>query len=421
MKIGFISLPLSGHINPFLALARTLKARGHQPIYFGVPDCASAVGAAGIDFVPYGQEEFPVGAVAKTWGPIASLQGIEVLEYALKQIHVRFLDVALQHLPAAVQQSGVEAMIMDPIFLFGELVPMSLHLPYLQVCPILPMDPTPTTPPSAFRWPLQDSSEARERNLKGLQQIGSYVAAAAPVAAAYAAKMGLAIDLHDPGATASKLAAIAACPKEFDFPGIPWPPTFHYAGPMVDDAGRAPVPFDWSQLDGRPLIYASLGTLNNGRVSTQKTILAAVARLPDYQVVFSIGHTVNPADLGPVPKNVILVPSAPQVELLKRVALCITHAGLNTTLESLAAGVPLVAIPIGYDQPGIAVRIAYHGVGEFVEADNLSADSLLHQLETVLNTPSYRQKANAFRETLEKTDGKKIAADLIEEALATHA
>ena len=421
MKIGFISLPLSGHLNPFLALARTLKSRDYQPVYFGVPDCASAAQAAGIDFIPYGQEEFPVGAVAETWGPVAILQGTKVLEYALTEIHVRFLDAALKHLPGAVGQSGVEALIIDPIFLFGELVPMSLHLPYIQVCPILPIDPTPTTPPSAFSWAFQASPEARERNLKGLQQIGSYIAAAAPIAAAYAAKTGLKIDLHDPGATASKLAFIATCPKEFDFPGIPWPPTFHYAGPMVDDGGRAPAPFDWSQLDGRPLVYASLGTLNNGRLSIHKTILAAAARLPDYQVVFSIGHNVNPADLGPVPENVMLVASAPQIELLKRAMLCITHAGLNTTLESLAAGVPMLAIPIGYDQPGIAARIAYHGVGEFLEGDDLSADGLLHQLETVLHTSSYHEKANEFREILAGTDGKKIAADIIEQALANHA
>jgi zeaxanthin glucosyltransferase len=67
---------------------------------------------------------------------------------------------------------------------------------------------------------------------------------------------------------------------------------------------------------------------------------------------------------GPVPSNVIVVDQAPQIELLKRATLCITHAGLNTALESLAYGVPMVAIPIGYDQFGVAARIAYHGVGE---------------------------------------------------------
>ena len=63
--------------------------------------------------------------------------------------------------------------------------------------------------------------------------------------------------------------------------------------------------------------------------------------------------------IGPVPSNAIVVQQAPQLELLKRATVCITHAGLNTVLESLAQGVPQVAIPITYDQPGVAARIAH--------------------------------------------------------------
>jgi UDP-glucoronosyl and UDP-glucosyl transferase len=80
------------------------------------------------------------------------------------------------------------------------------------------------------------------------------------------------------------------------------------------------------------------------------------------QVVLSVGRNVNPGDLERIPPNTIVVRIAPQIELLKRAALCITHAGLNTALEALAQGVPMAAIPIGYDQPGVAARIAYHGV-----------------------------------------------------------
>jgi UDP-glucoronosyl and UDP-glucosyl transferase len=68
-----------------------------------------------------------------------------------------------------------------------------------------------------------------------------------------------------------------------------------------------------------------------------------------------------------------MINRVPQIEVLKRAALCITHAGINTALESLAEGVPMVAIPIGFDQPGIAARIAYHGVGEFIEVEDLRA------------------------------------------------
>jgi UDP:flavonoid glycosyltransferase YjiC (YdhE family) len=77
-------------------------------------------------------------------------------------------------------------------------------------------------------------------------------------------------------------------------------------------------------------------------------------------------------DLRSGPENVIVVATAPQLELLKRADLCITHAGLNTVLEALGQGVPLLAVPIGYDQPGVAARIAHHRVGEFLEIERLT-------------------------------------------------
>jgi UDP:flavonoid glycosyltransferase YjiC (YdhE family) len=78
-------------------------------------------------------------------------------------------------------------------------------------------------------------------------------------------------------------------------------------------------------------------------------------------------------DLRPLPANTLVVRTAPQIELLKHAVLCITHAGLNAALEALAQGVPMVAIPIGHDQPGVAARIAHHGVGEFMEVDDLTS------------------------------------------------
>src|SRR5262249_42266809 len=132
------------------------------------------------------------------------------------------------------------------------------------------------------------------------------------------------------------------------------------------------------------------------------TILDAVSEFPDMQVVLSVGRSVDPNDLGPVPANTIVVRIAPQIELLKRATLCITHAGLNTTLEALAQGVPLVAIPIGYDQPGVACRIAYHRVGEFVELDDLSKQRLLKLIAKVTSNPSYRDKARWFQTFFEK-------------------
>lgn len=90
----------------------------------------------------------------------------------------------------------------------------------------------------------------------------------------------------------------------------------------------------WDKLTDKPVIYSSLGALVNGRYDVYKHILEAVEPLEDVQVVLSVGKNINPENLGTIPSNTIVVRSAPKIELLNRAALCITHAGLNTTLES---------------------------------------------------------------------------------------
>jgi MGT family glycosyltransferase len=166
------------------------------------------------------------------------------------------------------------------------------------------------------------------------------------------------------------------------------------------------------------LIYASLGTLVNGLHHLYRAILEAVDTLPWTQLVLSVGTNTSLEDLRPIPPNAIIVPKAPQIELLKRAVLCITHAGLNTALEALAQGVPMVAIPIGFDQPGVAARIAHHGVGEFVDVEDLTVERLSELIQMVLKNPGYRDRARYFKKVIAKARGLDVAADVIERAFA---
>ena len=74
----------------------------------------------------------------------------------------------------------------------------------------------------------------------------------------------------------------------------------------------------------------------------------------------------------------------------------------------------MIAIPIGYDQPGIAARIAYHGTGKFIEVDELTTDRLRGLIERVLQEPSYRRRVDYFKKVISKTRGLDVAADIIE-------
>ena len=76
----------------------------------------------------------------------------------------------------------------------------------------------------------------------------------------------------------------------------------------------------------------------------------------------------------------------------------------------------MVAIPLGYDQPGVAARIAYHGAGEFVEVEDATAERLSELTQRVLTTPSYRDKARYFQKVIAETHGVDVAADIIERA-----
>jgi zeaxanthin glucosyltransferase len=416
MKIGFLSLPLTGHLNPMTALARKLQSRGHKIVFIGVPDIEPVVRAADLDFVPFGENEYPPGSIAKRWGPVANLHGLDVVRYTARELVPDLVKAALEHLPGKIAETGVNALILDTRYRLLELVPMHLRLPYVQIWNVLHFDSSGSTPLALYSWPHETTPEALARNVAGLQIVHELQEPMMPIAQSYAERNEIEIDWSNPAATVSKLAVITQTPKEFDFPIPQLPPQFHYAGPFHDNEGRKPISFPWDKLTGQPLIYGSMGTIVNRLNKMYGAILEAVGEFQEMQVVLSVGRNFSPGDLGPIPSNTIVVPIAPQIELLKRAALCITHAGLNTALEALAQGVPMVAIPIGYDQPGVAARIAYHGVGEFVEIGNLTARRLSELIIKVTANPNYRDKARWFQKVLAETRGLDVAADIIERA-----
>lgn len=133
--------------------------------------------------------------------------------------------------------------------------------------------------------------------------------------------------------------------------------------------------------------------------------------------MLSVGDQIDPKQIGPTPRNAILVKRAPQLELLKVASVCITHAGLNTVLESLAQGVPQIAIPVAYDQPGIGARIAHKQTGVVTSLDQLTADHLSNLLNKILTDSTYRDNARELQKAIVEANGLSVAADLVEESL----
>ena len=166
------------------------------------------------------------------------------------------------------------------------------------------------------------------------------------------------------------------------------------------------------------MIYASLGTIQNQQLKLFARIAEACRHL-EAQLVIALGGGSTPEALPPLPGDPLVVGFAPQLALLQRAALTITHAGLNTVLESLRCGVPMVAIPIANDQPGVAARVAWSGCGVVVPLKRASVPRLRAAIERVWSDSAYRAHAQRLQQAIATSGGVSRAADIVEQAIRT--
>ena len=132
---------------------------------------------------------------------MAKLQGFEVLRHSCMDISPDLTRVAFEYLGEKLATTGVEALVIDTIHFFIELVPLSTFIPYVHIWNVLHLDLPGATPASLFNWPLDTSPEDLDRNAAGLHTIGAILGSLAGVARCYAEKVELKIDWNDPAAS----------------------------------------------------------------------------------------------------------------------------------------------------------------------------------------------------------------------------
>jgi MGT family glycosyltransferase len=291
-------------------------------------------------------------------------------------------------------------------------------LAFASVCTSLPINREPEIPPSFTPWEYGTGFAAKLRNKVGYAVSDFLTRNLQRTLNTYREKWGLRL-LRSPDDTLSTRAQVAQMPEEFDFPRRATGNGLQYTGPWVDDTFENQLSasdFPYDKLDGRPILYASLGTLQSSN-SRYFEIFAEACRDLATQVVISVGAKPG----SPVPKlagNHLVVPFAPQVDILKRSALAITHAGMNTTMHALSLGVPLIAIPLTHDQPGIAARLKRTGAGMVLSPRELTGRKLRNAIQLVLEEDSsWRLQAKRMQLAIAKAGGVVRAADILEQKL----
>ncbi|MEG4115515.1 MULTISPECIES: glycosyltransferase [unclassified Microcoleus] len=407
---------VTGHLHPMFALGRELQRRGHRVTFIGVLDAQATTLAAGLEFRAIAESEYPLGAMPKLNAQLGELSGLPALRYAFSDFQ-QWNAALLRDAPGAIREAGVEALLVDQVIPVRETLAEFLDIPLIEVCNALILNPDDTIPPFFTTWSYNPAAWARLRNLAAYLLFSSIARPIEKVNEEYRRQWKL--PLHSSSNERfSPLAAICQQPVEFEFPRKTLPDYFHFTGPYHDSTGRVSVDFPYEKLTGQPLIYASMGTIQNRLMEVFHTIASACVGL-DAQLVISLGGSGSSESLQGLPGNPLVVGYAPQLELLKKATLTITHAGMNTTLECLTNGVPMVAIPITHDQPGVAARIAWTGAGELVPLSQLSVPKLRGAIQQVLTQESYKKNATRLQEAIRRAGGVSGATDIIEHAVST--
>lgn len=384
-RILFTAPPLTGHLNPALAVAAVLRAQGHR--------IAWAVHRAVSDCLPPGDGAYFLddhsdikGATTTTASAAAAVRGAATMRLFFADYAVPMADRAVASLTAAARAFAPSVVVVDQQMLAGALVARKLDIPWVTLATTSAAI-VPLAPPFDA-WVAAQYQALQQRHLPAAKIV------AHPDFSPWRVIVFSVEALLDP--------ARARVPANYAFVGV--------AG-----GARAPVAFPWDWLrPDRPLLLVTLGTVSRDRDTRFfDVIMAAVAEL-DVQAVL-----VAPAELAArAPANVLVRDFVPQWELLDRVAGVICHAGHNSVCEALAKGVPLIVAPIRDDQPVIARQVVEAGAGLFMRQGKVTVAAARAAIQRMLTDAALKARAGKLAAAFAASSGAVGAATIIAELAA---
>ena len=413
--LAFVAPPYLGHLNPMAALAREVVARGHRVTFFHMPDAERLVAERGFPCKAVGAKSHPPGTLRAMLRRMGTVNGPVGLGGIIRDVAAT-TDMLCRGLPGALREVGADMLVCDQTEAAGGLVARHLGMPHVSVANALPLNREPSVPPPFTPWRHDTSRWGIERNGGGYRVSDMLMRRLGAVIAGFAEgwKLGPLRTIED---CASPFGQISQLVQGLDFPRENLPSTFHYVGPL---RGGEPVPpgFSMPPRDGRPLGYASLGTLQGSRAGLFRRIAEAGSKA-GLQLVIAHGGGLSDAQASALLGDPAAFAFVPQREALAGARVAILNGGLNTVLDALAGGVPIVVIPIAFEQGAIAARLERAGAGRAVSRRFLTAGRLRRAIREVMEDASHAAAAKRLQAEIAGAGGATLAADIIEDVLTT--
>jgi MGT family glycosyltransferase len=406
--IAIIAPPTAGHINPLAALGTSLVKAGHRVTIVHVADVASLVPDCGVGFAALDHPVDRQGLLAEYYRKLAQPSGPVGLPRMIRGT-ASMTELLLKALPAALSRLEVDAVLADSVEPAGALVARYLRLPFVTAVTGLPLLREPTVPPPFLGWAYRPDAVGRNRNNGGYAISDLLMRPITTMVSTYARRWGL-----DPAPQQqwSDRLQIAQCPAGLDFPRMELPKSFRYGAPWRLAEPEENLPED----DGRPLIFCSLGSLQGARRSLFAAMTAACAAVGARAVV-AHGGGLSDREAHSLPGSPLVRAFWSQTRILPQCSAAILHGGFNTVLDALAAGVPIVAVPLAFEQPATAARLKRIGAARVVSAAEAGKGGLEPALRLVLSDPQYRHAARLLATDMARAGGAAEAAAMVDAAL----
>ncbi|MCM3340644.1 glycosyl transferase family 1 [Paenibacillus sp. MER TA 81-3] len=396
-RVLFINGGSEGHINPTIGVVQELISRGEEVVYF----CIEA----------YRERMEETGAIVRTFDGQKLIKAFISggRNYVLERINGLLLtaDIVIPSVLEQIKGEHFDYIIHDSMFGCGRILAHMLKLPAINSCTsfaqteasfVSMLEQFHTSVPAEIAKPISDTFQSLTEKVKEKYHV----------------------EIHSPYEVFCNPAplTIVYTTREFQPDGEAFDHSYQFVGPSLSSRTNQ-KDFDLTPIQGKSLIYISLGTVFNQAIDFYKLCFEALGDT-EHTIVMSIGDKVHISDLGEIPQNFIVKNYVPQTDVLQHAKLFITHGGMNSAHEGLYYGVPLLVIPQSADQPIIAEQVSKVGAGITLRMQGVTVQQLREAADHVLSDSSYKKAAACMQQSFQESGGYVQAVDEILEYISQH-
>ncbi|MBH5320329.1 hypothetical protein I6N90_21285 [Paenibacillus sp. GSMTC-2017] len=399
-RVVFFGVDLHGHVNPTLGLISKLVERGEEVIYYCSDPFREKIEQTGASFCSY-RGLLSFGRHNGT--------GIETL-LVFADFLMNKCRILVDALYDEIYQLQPDYIIHDSFCLWGKELAIGLNIPGIAVFANFPfIDEMAQKDPAFFmEYVLLASEEPFYVKHKGQHDV--YRKLLDKLARVIALKYGKqSINVINDIFCSKEGLNLLFTSREFQLHEETFDDTHLFAGYEVYPRDE-PVDFPYELLDGRPLIYIAFGTILHNLSDLYQTCFDAL-RDSDYQVVMSVGIETDSSICDSAPANFIVRPYVPQLKLLSKADIFVTHGGANSIYESLCNCVPMVVMPQVFDEFMGALMVEQSGAGVYIRNKMPSAEELREMIRQVKTNPIYLDNCRRIKQSFEAAGGLNYAVN----------